>query len=269
MMTHRFFAPLLALLLLPAATAAQERPRVSIPRLDAELRVDGVLDEPAWQEAATLTDFRQYEPVDGRPAEERTEVLVWYAPDAIHFGIRAYDSQPGTVRATRADRDNIDKDDHVIIYLDTFNDRRRAFFFGVNPLGAQYDGVRTEGAATAGHMFGGNIDDSPDFIFHSRGQVTPEGYVVELRIPFKSLRFPGSGPQEWGVQVERRVQRTGYRDTWTDARRASASFLGQAGTLTGLHDLRRGVVLEAQPFVTASAPGAFDADRGSFVRGDI
>lgn len=266
-------APLLALLLLPAAAAApaaaQERPRVAIPRLEAAIRVDGVLDEPAWQEAARLSDFRQYEPVDGRPAEERTEVLVWYAPDAIHFGIRAFDSQPGTVRATRADRDNIDNDDHVVLYLDTFNDRRRAFFFGVNPLGVQHDGVRTEGAATAGHMFGGNVDNSPDFIFQSRGQVTAEGYVVEVRIPFKSLRFPGSGPQEWGLQVERQVQRTGYKDTWTDVRRANASFLTQAGTITGLHDLHRGVVLEAQPFLTASAPGAFDAERGSFVRGDI
>ena len=247
----------------PAAPAT-----VTIPRAEAAVRIDGVLDEPVWATAARLTGFRQYEPVDGRPAEERTEVLVWYAPDAIHFGIRALDSHPGTIRATNADRDNIDSEDHVIIYLDTFADRRRAFYFAVNPLGVQGDGVRTEGSGSAGRTFGGNIDDSPDFHFESRGQLTPEGYIVEVRIPFKSLRYPSTDAQRWGLQIMRKVQRTGYTDTWTDVRRANASFLLQAGTIDGLHDLQRGVVLEAQPFVTFNAPGFRDPVTGAFDRAD-
>ena len=96
------------------------RPAFSAPRIEATANIDGVLDEPAWRSAVRLTGFSQYEPVDSRPAEERTEVLVWYSPTAIHFGILAYDRHPETIRATRADRDNIDSDDHVIIYLDTF-----------------------------------------------------------------------------------------------------------------------------------------------------
>jgi hypothetical protein len=261
---------LLVLLLLPAGVAAQERPAaVTIPRIEAEIQVDASLDEPAWQQAALLSGFHQYEPVDGRPAVERTEVRVWYSPDAIHFGILAYDSQPDAVRATQADRDNIDNDDRVTIYLDTFNDRRRAFFFGVNPLGVQLDGVRTEGSGSAGRTFGGNIDDSPDFVFDSRGRLTAEGYTVEVRIPFKSLRFPGSGPQRWGLQVERRVQRLGYTDTWTDARRASASYLVQAGTIDGLYDLRRGIVIETQPFITLNAPGARNFASNEFERADL
>lgn len=252
-----------------AAPAQAPRDAVTIPRLEAEVRIDGSLDEPVWEQAARLTDFRQYEPIDGRPAVERTEVLVWYSPQAIHFGIRAYDSQPGSVRATQADRDNIGSDDRVTIYLDTFDDRRRAFFFAVNPLGVQQDGVRTEGAGSAGRTFGGNVDTSPDFHFDSRGRLSAEGYVVEVRIPFKSLRFPGSGPQRWGLQVERHVQRTGYTDTWTDVRRASASYLVQAGAIDGLHDLERGVVIEAQPFLTVNAPGARDFAASRFERGDV
>ncbi|HEX7048575.1 MAG TPA: DUF5916 domain-containing protein [Longimicrobiales bacterium] len=245
-------------------------PTVTIPRVEAEITIDGRLDEPVWSRAAVLTEFWQYEPVDGRPAAERTDVLVWYAPDAIHFGIRAYDRQPDAIRATVADRDNIDGDDHVTIYLDTFNDRRRAFFFAVNPLGVQQDGVRTEGSGgSPGRNFGGNTDESPDYWFESKGRLTDEGYVVELRIPFKSLRYPGDGPQRWGIQVERKVQRTGYVDTWTDARRASASFLAQAGAIDGLHDLERGIVLEAQPFVTASAAGTRDVVTGEFGRDPI
>ncbi len=249
---------------LAAAPAAYD---VQIPRIeDAVVTIDGRLDEPVWNQAAVLTDFSQYEPVDGRPAAERTEVLVWYAPDAIHFGIRAYDSRPDAIRATVADRDNIDGDDHVILYLDTFNDRRRAFFFAVNPLGIQQDGVRTEGAGSSGSMYGGSTDKSPDYWYESSGRITEDGYVVEVRIPFKSLRYPGNGPQEWGFQVERRIQRTGYTDTWTATRRASASFLAQSGTLHGLHDLERGVVFEAQPFVTGVANGAVNEATGAFER---
>ena len=118
------------LLSLALQAPAQDPPTVTIPRADTAITIDGVLDESVWAQAARLTDFHQYEPVDGRPAEERTEVLVWYAPDAIHFGIRAFDSQPGRIRATQADRDNIGSEDQVVIYLDTFADRRRAFFFG-------------------------------------------------------------------------------------------------------------------------------------------
>ena len=258
------------LLLAQAQAPAQASHTVTIPRVEAELTIDGALDEPVWTRAARLTDFSQFEPVDSRPAEERTEVLVWYAPDAIHFGIIAHDRAPGTIRATRADRDNIDGEDHVIVYLDTFNDRRRAFFFAVNPLGVQQDGVRSEGASSAGQMFGGNnIDKNPDYAFESRGRVTDEGYVVEVRIPFKSLRYATSGEQSWGLQVVRKVQRTGYTDTWTDVRRASASFLVQAGTIDGLHDLRRGVVIEAQPFLTAKANGERTLATAPFERESI
>ena len=76
-----------------------------------------------------------------------------------------------------------------------------------------------------------------------------------MRIPFKSLRYPGSGPQKWGLNVLRKVQRTGYVDTWTDVRRASSSFLGQAGAIDGIHDMKRGVVTELQPFVTTASNG--------------
>jgi hypothetical protein len=249
---------LVGLVLSPALLAAQTGPIVTIPRIEAEpIAVDGVLDEPAWEGAARLTGFHQYQPVDGRPAQERTEVRAFYTPSAIVFAVLAYDREPGAIRATVADRDNIDSDDNVTIHLDTFADRRRSFFFAVNPLGVQQDGVRTEGSNSPGQVFGGETDKNPDYVFESKGRIGAEGYVVELRIPFKSLRYPGGGGvQRWGVNVVRTTQRTGYVDTWTDVRRASASFLAQEGTLEGLRDLRRGVLVEAQPFVTASADGA-------------
>src|SRR5690606_34541258 len=120
--------------------------------------------------------------------------------DAIHFGILAYDREPGSIRATHADRDAISGEDHVVIYLDTFTDRRRAYVFAVNPLAVQQDGVRTGGAGSADRMFGGGTDPSPDFLFESKGRITPEGYVVEVRIPFKSLRSSNAAEQTSGPQ---------------------------------------------------------------------
>jgi hypothetical protein len=246
------------------AVAGKGSPTAEIPRIeDVEVRVDGALDEPVWAQATRLTGFWQYQPVDGRPAEEQTEVLVWYAPDAIWFGVLARDKVPGAIRATVADRDNLDNDDHVVIDLDTFHDRRRAFSFAVNPLGAQSDGVRSEGAGQVSSLMPGSTDLNPDFTWESKGRLTSQGYQVEIRIPFKSLRYPSGEPQSWGLNVSRVVQRTGYTDTWTDARRANASFLGQEGAIGGLHDLKRGVAVEAQPFITATANGSRDdlADR--------
>jgi hypothetical protein len=249
--------------------AGKGSPTAEIPRLEASVQVDGRLDEPVWTTATRLTRFWQYQPVDGRPAEEETEVRAWYAPDAIYFGVIAHDRNPAAIRATVADRDNIDNDDYVVLDLDTFHDRRRAFFFAVNPLGVQADGVRSEGAGQVSSLIPGSVDKNPDFTWESKGRITDRGYEIEIRIPFRSLRYPGSGPQTWGFNVTRVVQRTGYTDTWTDVRRANASFLGQEGGLSGLRDLKHGVTVEAQPFVTATADGSRDPLSGNFARDDI
>src|SRR5437870_8026361 len=236
---------------------------VRIPRIESTVKIDGVLDEPAWSRAALLTGFSQYRPVDGRPAEDSTDVLVWYAPDAIYFGIRAFEPHGHVVRATLADRDNIDADDHVAILLDTYLDHRRATMFAVNPLGVQEDGVWSDGVAagaaggpSAGGRFDATIDLNPDYVYQSKGRVTPWGYEVEVRIPFKSLRYQSGETQDWGIQIIRTTQRTGYEDTWTPVVRASASFLIQSGSLKALTGLRRGLVMDVSPEFTARVDGA-------------
>jgi hypothetical protein len=244
----------------PASYSGRARnTNVPVPRLTTEIRVDGNLDEPAWAQAAVLSGFNEYRPVDGRPADDSTEVLVFYSPTAIHFGIRAYEAHGNVVRATLADRDNIAADDRVQLLLDTYDDNRRALLFAVNPLGVQQDGVQSEGfdpTQSAGGRFDGIVDISPDFAFDSRGHVTPWGYEVEIRIPFKSLRYQTIDPQRWGLQVTRVTQHSGHEDTWTPAVRANASFLVQSGRLTGLTGLHRGLVLEVDPELTSSIAGS-------------
>src|SRR5262245_16724710 len=234
---------------------------VSVPRLEDHATIDGELDEPVWSRAAVLTGFSVYDPVDGRPAQDSTEVLVWYAPNAMYFGIRAF-APKGSVNATLADRDRIDSDDYIQLLIDTFNDRRQALLFGINPLGVQADGIRSElqvaqsqGPSTASARAPPKFYLTPNFVFDSKGHVTDYGYEVEVRIPFKSIRYQSVDQQTWGFNVVRKVQRSGHEDTWTPARRANASFLAQSGSLTDLTELKRGLVLDLNPETTGKLSG--------------
>ncbi|GAC1649023.1 MAG: hypothetical protein NVS4B3_05430 [Gemmatimonadaceae bacterium] len=244
----------------PAFSGVERQLDVRPPRIEATIVVDGHLDEPAWRAAAVLTGFSQYAPVDGRPAEDSTQVLVWYSRSAIYFGIRAFEPH-GAVHASLADRDRIAADDYVQIVLSTFNDGHRAFVFGVNPLGVQADGTITENEQTRNAEFTTGVstrtppDLSADFVYDSRGRLTDYGYEVEIRIPFKSLRFQQQREQSWGINVLRRVQHSGHLDTWAPARQANASFLAQSGALRDLADLDRGRVLDVTPEATAKADG--------------
>jgi len=230
---------------------------VSLPKIDTTVAIDGRFDEPVWRRAAVLTGFSLYQPADGRPAPDSTEVRVWYSADAIHFGVSAF-ADPSTVAATLAERDRIRSDDNVEIHLDTFHERNRAFVFIVNPFGIQADGTKSEGGAfiPGSNVGPGQNDLSADFTWQSRGRVTPLGYEVEIRIPFSSLRYASADPQRWGLQVVRHVQRSGYEETWTPARRGSASFIAQSGTIEGLTGMRHGQVVELNPEFTNTTRGS-------------
>ncbi|MFT5142362.1 MAG: hypothetical protein ACI80V_001027 [Rhodothermales bacterium] len=272
-MTPIRLATFALLLVVPAVQAADRVPDtrahprftndVVIPRLTGmTLVVDGVLDDEVWSSALRLSGFSQSQPVDGRPAVDSTHVFVWYEATAIHFGIRAFETH-SEVRATLADRDKIDADDHVLIVLDTYNDRRQAVVIGVNPLGQQADGILKDRqqvsrfSASAGAF---TVDLSPDYVFESKGRETEFGYEVEVSVPFQSLRFQADLVQDWGFNVIRNVAHSGYSTTWTEVLQANASFLGQSGRLSQLSDLRRGLVLDISPELTGSMNrGAGDA----------
>src|SRR5438874_7995285 len=267
---------LLLLLVQPDSLVYSGRDRrldVPIPRVDADVAIDGTLDESVWTRAAVLTGFSQYAPNDGVSASDSTQVLVWYSASAIYFGIRAFELH-GRPTMTLANRDQIFGDDNVQILLGTFPDGKQALMFAVNPLGVQGDGSLIEGAnVTASGFIGGAVvgreqpDLSPDFVFQSRGRVTDWGYEVEVRIPFKSLRYQPRQPQDWRLNVVREVKHSGVEDSWFPARRANATFIGQAGNLVGLSGMHRGLVMDVNPEATgrasgAPAPGGYQYDLG-------
>ena len=106
------------------------------------------------------------------------------------------------------------------------------------------------------------VDLSPDYVYESKGHQTAWGYEVEVRIPFKTLRYQAREPQDWGVNVIRMVQATGHMQTWTRVLQSRASFLAQSGTLAGLTGLHRGLVLDVTPEATSTLTGAQDTARG-------
>ncbi|HET9526222.1 MAG TPA: carbohydrate binding family 9 domain-containing protein [Pyrinomonadaceae bacterium] len=221
---------------------------VVIPRFEQAPVIDGKLDDEVWQKAVVLKDFYQIQPGDNVPPSKPTEVLLGYDPKFLYIAFKATD-EPDKVRATVAKRDNIFQDDYVGFFLDTFNDKRKAFEVFFNPLGIQGDGIITEGRGE---------DFSVDLLMESKGIVHETGFNVEIAIPFKSLRFEAGKGKLWGAHFFRRIKRfENELDSWMPFSRSIDSNLSQAGHLTGLEGISVERTLELIPSVTVSQNSRF------------
>ncbi|HEX8492270.1 MAG TPA: DUF5916 domain-containing protein [Pyrinomonadaceae bacterium] len=236
---------------------------VRIVKFDKPPVIDGKLDEEVWKTAAVLKDFYQIQPGDNIAPSKPTEVLLGYDTRTLYIAFRAFD-EPDKVRATVAKRDNIFSDDYVGFFLDTFNDRRKAFEIFFNPLGVQGDGVITEGRGE---------DFSVDLLLESKGIINSDGFTVEIAIPFKSLRYEAGKDKLWGAHFFRRIKRFNNElDSWMPFSRSIGSDLSQAGHLTGLEGISTERTIELIPSLTVSqtarrvgsfspAPGVIDEGR--------
>jgi hypothetical protein len=254
----------LTLLSALAAPGSRASPAaVIVPRVAEPPRVDCTLDDAAWAEAALLDGFRQTLPGDNVDASHATEVRLAYTRDALYVAVRAED-EAGHVRATLARRDAIGDDDSVSLYLDTFHDRRRSYVLTVNPLGVQQDGVFVEGSEP---------DLSVDVVWQSAGCLGEHGYSVELAIPFESLRYKAGPGRGWGLHVIRQLKHESEENSWMPLRRdrigvaattreLRARFLAQAGTLTGIEDVRHPKLVEWIPVASAARSEGGPADLG-------
>ena len=219
---------------------------VKLPLFAKPPVVDGKLDDEVWKSAAVFRNFYQWRPSDTSAASARTEAFIGYDSRFIYFGFHAYDD-PAKVRASVAKRDSIFDDDSVGLLLDTFNDKRRAYELFFNPLGIQADGILTEG---------GNDDFSVDIVMESKGSLTPDGYTVEVAIPFKSLRYEAGKGKLWGVHILRQIKHVnGEQDSWMPISKDQSGLLSQAGHITGLDGISTERTLELIPSLTLSETG--------------
>ena len=236
-------AAVAVLLMSPLLGQEADPPSARAVQVTEEPVLDGVLDEPVWQEASPVGQFRQRNPEEGSPATEKTEVRVIYSDTAIFFGVTCYDSQPDRITATQRARDaDLEFDDKFSIILDTFHSHRNAFLFEMNPLGARFDSwITDEGRRT-----------SPEW--DERWEVAiaigEEGWVAEVRIPFGVLRMPSAEEQVWGIDFRRNIKRKNEEVAWSNYRRDFIfEQVSQAGHLEGLRQIPRGFTYRIKPYV--------------------
>jgi hypothetical protein len=215
---------------------------VRLPKFEKSPVIDGKLDDDVWKGAVVLKDFYQVQPGDNIAPSKPTEVMLGHDAKFLYIAFHCYD-EPDKVRATIAKRDNIWNDDYVGILFDTFNDRRKAYEFDFNPLGVQADGTWTDN----------NEDFNPDIVMESKGEVTSDGWTVEIAIPFKSLRYIAGKDKLWGAHFWRRIKRFNNElDMWMPISRDNSSWLAQEGHLTGLEGISAERTLELIPSLTLS-----------------
>ncbi len=216
-------------------------------RVEHPPRLDGTLNDPLWQSAKPITDFRQREPYEGQPPTEKTEVYILYTRKAVYFGIHCYDSAPSRIIATELRRDvSQDLDDHFEILIDSNHDRRGAYVFEINPLGTQSDGLIVE---EQGASDGGDFDRGWDGVWTSEARVAPDGWTATIEIPFTTLNFTKSNSFVWGLNFKRFIRRKNEEDLWSAYRRTfGLTKVSEAGELTGITDIGSGRLFIIKPY---------------------
>jgi len=232
----------------PAPTPAIAPPSLTIPRLTHAPALEDFLEMKPQSETALqmakVTGFVQRDPHDGEKVSEQTEAYLGYDQKNLYIVFVCYDD-PKKVRARMSVREDIYDDDQVEVMLDTFHDRRRAYAFQTTPLGVQWDAIWTEASR---EEVNGNFDTSFDTVWDTRGKVTSRGFVVWMAIPFKSLRFPATKDQTWGIILYRGIVRKNEDAFWPQISYKVAGRLGQAATLYGLEGISPGRSIELIPY---------------------
>lgn len=235
-----------------------------IPLLRGEISIDGNPGEAAWQDALVQEIAYDIQPGDNTPAPVKTTVRIGYTADALYLAFRAMDPDPARIRAHLRDRDTAFNDDWVGVFLDTFNDHRRGYELIVNPLGVQADLIRDETNSN------NQEDPSWDGLWQSAGRLTADGYDVELRIPFSTLRFPAAGgDQRWGISLFRNWPRDKrHQLTSHKVPRDSNCFQCEWGKYDGLAGAQQGRNLEVVPTLTTGKTQTRDDAGDAWKSGD-
>ncbi len=245
---------------------AMLRPIGHATRTTAKIDIDGRLDEAVWATVDSLDGFIQSQPDAGRPATERSVVRIIYDDRYLYVGAQLYESEPGSMVISTLEKDfpgESTRDYDIFgLTLDTFLDRKNSFIYLVNPMGAVRDGQTYDDSRETNFSWDG--------VYEVKTRIEDWGWSVEMAIPWNSLRFDPSRPdQVWGLNLLRRVRRKNEDSYWAPMdRRDPVHRMSKAGTLEGLRGMRSSRNLMITPYASAtSASGAVTApgDRGGNV----
>ncbi|MFH1686627.1 MAG: carbohydrate binding family 9 domain-containing protein [bacterium] len=222
-------------------------PKMTVTQASKAVRIDGDLEDPAWNGAEMISHFVERSPGDNTQPEVATKTYVTYDDDKLYVAFVCLDD-PRSLRSTMCQRDQFTSDDAVIVLIDTYGEAAWAYEFLVNPLGVQKDRLWSSV---------GGEDPGFDLIWESAAKVTDSGYQVELAVPFESLRFPNRDRQSWRVDFWRnRPRESMHQYSWAAYDRNEQCWPCQWGTLEGIADVRPGRGLEILPTFVANQAGA-------------
>lgn len=218
--------------------------KVSAQRLMAgKVKIDGILDEEVWQQAQRAEGFIQNEPDEGKPGTETTTFQVAYDDHAIYVAMVAYEKNPAEITSYLSRRDSDIPCDWLAVIIDSYDDKRTAFAFGVNPAGVKLDGQMGND---------GDLDNNWDGVWEVKTKINPQGWIAEFKIPLSQLRFPNKEVQNWGFQAARIKNKNHETDFWQFIPKDAGAFVSRFGRLNGLHDLPQPKRLQILPYLVAS-----------------
>ena len=219
---------------------------ITAVRTEIPLKVDGLLNDPAWQNALFQGQFTQREPEEGASASEKTEVGFLYDKRNLYIGIKCFDSEPDKIIAREMRRDAIvDDDDYFELVLDTYHDHRSAYYFITNPHGVKREAIMANE--------GRDYNPAWDGVWLCKAKITEQGWFIEIAIPWKTLRFAEASSSAWGFNCARMIRRKNEHAYWQliprDFGRGAGIFrLSEAGSLHGIADAKMGGNLELRPY---------------------
>jgi hypothetical protein len=218
---------------------------IAISRAAGPISVDGNLSDAGWKGATKVTTWYETNPGDNTEPKVGNVGYLTYDDKFLYAGFEFADPNPAGIRAPYGDRDNVSSStDYGGIILDTHGESSRAILFLANPRGIQYDANTDDSSGE---------DSSPDYYWDSSAKITAAGWVLELRVPFTSLRYKRSDPQKWNIMLYRNHPRDfRYQYFSTKLPRGGNCFICRSNPLTGLSGLPSGGHLVAAPYVTAS-----------------
>jgi hypothetical protein len=231
-----------------ASVRVADRPTMTARRIMEPLRVDARFDEEVYQLIEGTRGFVQQDPREGEPASEETEVWVLFDDRNLYVAAKCFDREPGELVSTelRRDSSNVFQNDSVTVVLDTFRDLRNGFKFQTNALGAIQESAVVDSV---------NVD-SWNTVWEVRSGTFEWGWGFEMVIPFKSLRYPGAGPQTWGINFRRVIKRKNELAYWAPLPRSFGTNaiyqMGSAGTLAGIETPQQSMNLELKPYAVSS-----------------
>lgn len=232
----------------------QQRKQARAVRVEGAAPVlDGRLDDAAWAAAPILSDFVQKQPKEGAEPTERTEVRFLYDADALYVAARMYKKDPASIQAPVSRRDDGNQAEHLWISLDTYQDRRTAYSFGVTAAGTRMDWYHPSDDEN-------DTDMSFDPVWTARSARDSLGWTAEMRIPFSQLRFAAASAQTWGLNIDRWNPATKEDVFWIPIPSQERAWASRFGDLTGIEGVRPSRRVELMPYVAAG--GTFHAAPG-------